>query len=376
MQSVFDRIVKLRNGAPFIIDRHNSNRYRFVVYENDGSKTAYYFSAPIYHHKSRKLVDLQFHRSEDGFCTAGSNADITISQNITLENAVGFCVLDLPQKPVLLSSREICCGSNTLMPTTNGIAMKCRINEREKVSLTATVSNPFLNVMANDKCLAFMQEQFTPFVVFSCIGSVDGTGNVIAPAQLEYQKLTDKKYQLTISSTSPQAQFVLLECNLYENKLFQDTTVESMHPASNNAFGSVGFIGHTSLCGEQWLYSRLDHTRMPELMDRCIHKAVLHIPKLNRNNTELCVFNVASRFCSFGSNWDNKIADSAWIADSVSNGRYQSLDLTTLLVDQRTGNLKRSEGFILKPKHRQAEFSAITTADSSFAPQILEIQFR
>ena len=44
MQSVLREIARLRNGTPIIIDYHNSNRYRLVVQENNGSKTAYYFS--------------------------------------------------------------------------------------------------------------------------------------------------------------------------------------------------------------------------------------------------------------------------------------------------------------------------------------------
>ena len=53
-------IVKLRKGFPIIIDYHNSNRYRFVAQENNESKTAYYFSTPIYSRKSRKLLDLRY----------------------------------------------------------------------------------------------------------------------------------------------------------------------------------------------------------------------------------------------------------------------------------------------------------------------------
>ena len=175
---------------------------------------------------------------------------------------------------------------------------------------------------------------------------------------------------------SPVAQHILLEANLYENKLFQDTTVESMNPSMNNAFGSVGFMGNSSTYGEQWLYSRLDYSLMPEIMDKRIQKAVLHMPKFNQSKVEFSAYKVATRFCSFGSNWDNKIAGDVPISDSSCNSGYQSLDFTSLLVDQQTKTITKSEGLILKPKIKGAGFSVIATGDSYLAPQIMEINFR
>ena len=64
MRSVLEEITKLRK-EPFIIDHHNSNRYRLVVQENDGSKTGYYFSTPIYNRKTRKLIEHRFQKNGD-----------------------------------------------------------------------------------------------------------------------------------------------------------------------------------------------------------------------------------------------------------------------------------------------------------------------
>ena len=293
-----------------------------------------------------------------------------------MENAEGSCSIELPQNCNLISSQEIRCGSMVLFPTTNGVAFKCALRTNEKATFTIEVGQPFLNVRANDKCFALMKERFKPFVVFSCVGSVDATGNVIAPAKIEYQKLSDKRYRITISSMSPLAQSVLFEANLYENKLFQDTTVESMNPSTNNAFGSVGFIGNSSAYGEQWLYSRLDYSRIPEIMDKRINKAVLHMPKFNQSKVEFSAYKVSARFCSFGSNWDNKIPGETPVSDSSSQSGYQSLDFTSLLVDGRTKTITKSEGLILKPKVKGSGFSAIATGDSYLAPQIMEINFR
>lgn len=376
MHSILGEITKLRNGEPVMIDYYNSNRYRLVVKENNGSKTAYYFSTPIYNQKTRKLVDVKFYQNGGAIYATGSNTNTTISGNVLMENAEGSCAIELPQKPIFVSEREVYCKNNVIMPTTNGIAIKYAVTNNDKISFIVEVGQPFLNIRANDKCFALLRERFRPFVVFSCIGCMDANGNVIAPAKMEYQKLTDKKYRLTVSATSPLARYILVEGNLYENKLYQDTTVESMNPSSNNAYGSSGFIGNTSMYGEQWLYSRLDYSKITDVMDKRIQKVVLHIPKLNRGTAELSAFRVKARFCSFGSNWNNKIAAGMPISESMENTGYQSLDITSLLVEPRTRTITKSEGLILKPKIKGSGFSVITTGDSYYAPQILAINFR
>lgn len=376
MQSVLGEISKLRRGSPIIIDYHNSNRYRLVVQESNGTKTAYYFSTPIYSRRTRKMIDVKFQSNGDAIFSTGSNTNITVSRNVLIENAEGSCSIELSQNCNLISSQKVRCGSMVLIPTTNGVAFKCALKTNEKATFTIEVGQPFLNVRANDRCFALMKERFRPFVVFSCIGTVDTSGNVIAPAKIEYQKLTDRRYRIAIFSTSPLAQSVLFEANLYENKLFQDTTVESMNPSTNNAFGSVGFIGNSSAYGEQWLYTRLDYSRIPEIMDKRIQKAVLHMPKLNQSKVEFSAYKVSARFCSFGSNWNNKIPGETPVSDSSSQNGYQSLDFTSLLIDGRTKTITKSEGLILKPKVKGSGFSVIATGDSYLAPQIMEINFR
>ncbi len=376
MQSVMNEITKLRKGTPMVIDYRNSNRYRLVVSENNGTKTAYYFTTPIYNRKSRKMIDLQFKSNGGAIFATGSNANITVSDKIRMENAEGSCVMELPQRSVMMTGKELHCGADSIFPTANGVAYKVNAKVMSQFSFTIELGQPFLNVRANDRCFALMKERFRPFVVFSAIGTMDATGNIIAPVRIEYQKLTDKKYRLTVSSTSPMGASVLFEANLYENKLFQDTTVESKNSSVNNAFGSIGFIGNTALYGEQWLYSRPDYSRMPEIMDKRVEKAVLHMPKFNHSTVEFSAFKVAARFCSFGSTWDNKIAGDAPISDSTSLSGYQSIDITSLLVDKRTRTIQRSEGLILKSKIKGSGFSVIATGDSYYAPQILEVNYR
>lgn len=375
MHSVLNEITRLRKGAPVAIDYRNSNRYRLVLSESNGTKTAYYFATPIYNRTSRKMIDLRFYSNGGTIFASGSNANITISDNVRMENADGSCIMTLPQKADFISDRELHCGADVIYPTSNGIAYKGVIKGKGSLTLDIEVDQPFLQVRCNDRCFALMKEKFRPLMVISCIGTLDFSGNVIAPARIEYQKLTDKKYRLTFIPTSPLGHSILFEANLYENKLFQDTTVESKNTSVNNAFGGIGFLGATKDYGEQWLYTRPDVSKMPELNDKKILRAILHLPRLNSSDIQLNIAKASARFCSFGSTWENKIAESTSLPNPQIAGRYIDLDLTKLITD-KYGRLTVSDGLILKVQKKDFGFSVIATADNYLFPQIFEINYR
>lgn len=376
MQSILEEIKKFHREKAMTIDLHNTNRYRLVFREADESRTAYYFSTPIYHQKNRKMVDLLFHNVNESVYAVGSNADISIHRTICMKNEEGTCAIELPQPLTSVSGKELCCGEDYIYLTTNGVAYKAHIQADGKAVFLVEVGSPFINIRANDRCIAFMAENFRPFAVFSCIGTLDSLGNVAAPAQIAYQKLTDRTYLLTVSPTGPVGKFVLFEGNLYEQKLFQDTTVESLNPDVNNAFGSTAYIGNTALYGDQWLYSRPDFSKMPELMDKHIRHAILHIPKHSKGSVVMSSFKVTARFCSFGSTWDNRIPGGNFVGDTVLADAYESLDLTALFMRSPMHTPLLSEGIILKSKIKGNGFSAVSTADSCYSPQILEIRYR
>ena len=375
MHSVLNEITRLRKGTPVVIDYRNSNRYRLVLSESNGTKTAYYFATPIYNRTSRKMIDLRFYSNGGTVFASGSNANITISDNVRMENADGSCIVNLPQKADFISDRELHCGADVIYPTSNGIAYKGVIKGKGSLTLDIEVDQPFLQVRCNDRCFALMKEKFRPLMVISCIGTLDFSGNVIAPARSEYQKLTDKKYRLTFIPASPLGHSILFEANLYENKLFQDTTVESKNTSVNNAFGGIGFLGATKDYGEQWLYTRPDVSKMPELNDKKILRAILHLPRLNSSDIQLNIAKASARFCSFGSTWENKIAESTSLPNPQIAGRYIDLDLTKLITD-KYGRLTVSDGLILKVQKKDFGFSVIATADNYLFPQIFEINYR
>ena len=371
MVSILQEITQLRNGRSVVVDRNNRNRYRIVTNEPDGTKTAYYFSVPIYNIITRKAVDLKFCKKDDSIQLVGSNANINISNLICMENSHGTCQISLNSQLTYASELEVRYGKTILRPTTNGVFFKTV----GPTTFTIQVASPFLKIQATEKYLAFMQNKYQPFVTVSCIGASNGSDEVTTPALIKYQILDECQCAVTVSPADPNNNCLMFEINLYEEKLVQDTTVESGNPRKNNVFGGTAFIGTTKCFGNQWLYSRFDFSKLSDLADRHIIQAVMHFPKYNQNKTILRAFNVLARFCSFGSNWDNKVATAGFISDSVYSHHYQNLDFTRLLADKSTGKLIQSEGIVLFSPF-VGNFSVISTGDSHYKPQILEINFK
>lgn len=375
MHSILSEIIKLRKGETPVIDYSNSNRHCLIALENNGTRTAYCFSVPIYNRKTRKIVDARFHKTSGGaFKANGSNAEITAEKAVYINNKDGSCKIELPGEAMFESGENVRYGIADVSPTLNGILIRATLAANQPYEITLSPSRPFMGVRANDRCFSLMKEEFKPFATASCMGAVDGAGRIIASCALNYQKNNDREYALTFTHSSPFGAALLFEINLHENKLFQDTTVESLHPEINNAFGGTAFIGNTVAYGEQWLYSRPDFSKIPELYDKQIQKAVLHIPSHGGSGT-LSALELRARFCSFGSNWENRVQETKGLTDAFSSNGYQSLDVTNLITDGARF-IKPSEGFILKPKAKACGFSAVSTGDSYFAPQILEANFR
>ena len=374
MLSILSEIKKLRGSdAPLSVDLSNTNRYRVVINETDRTKTAYYFSTPIYNNITKKTISMKFYESDDGINYIGSNAKIKISDNMRFENEGGSFSIALNEKAMMTNEQEILVGNNKIYPTLNGIAYLVDCSVEKGFSFVISTDSPYTDIRSNDKYFSLMKNKFEPFFTVSCIGTTNSKGEISAPAKIHYQKISHTQYILSVRPCTPLYNSVLLEINMYENKLFQDTTVESNNPCANNVFGSVAFIGNTNEYGEQWLYSRLDFSILSDLLNKKIQNATIHIPVLNKSNVILKAHKVSSRFCSFGSNWDNKIPIAEPITSSDISKDYQNIDITSLLTDEH-GMLKLSDGLILRTKIKNTGFTAISTGDSYYAPQILEVR--
>lgn len=376
MNSILEEISHLRGGDRFTPDLRNRNRYCVIAQEEDGSRTAYCFGVPIYNLQSRKLITFQFSTQDNYSTFVGSTASIHIADSAVFENAEGKCSVSLPGLVTSRTDKVIRCEHSEIYPTVNGLLFKTFCLPGHTVCIRVRPTNSFMNVRANDKYFSLMRATHRPYITVSTIGTADAQGHIVSPCTMNYQKISEDEYTVLLNSQSPYGNYVLYEINLQEEKLFQDTTVESQNPGVNNAFGSTAFIGDTALFGEQWLYSRPDFSRIAELYDRPIQKVMLYIPKHIRGQTELSAFRVSTRFCSFGSTWKNKISGGSIVAHSQTVGNYHSLDMSEFLLDTKTNYLRSTDGFILKTKVKGSGFSAIATGDSSYAPQILSVQYR
>ena len=163
--------------------------------------------------------------------------------------------------------------------------------------------------------------------------------------------------------------------NIQEQKLFQDTTVESKNPQSNNVFGGTAFIGYSNLYGEQWLYSRLTEFVMQDLFDRSIKNVMLYYRVWNPNGLSLIAVELSTRFCSFGSTWNNKKPGTQCICRSETFGNYQRINLTQMMVRNQRW-IVPFEGWILKSVIKNGGFCVTSTGDDYYAPLILEVTYQ
>ena len=367
---MLNEIKYLRGMQGFLIDRRNKNRYTVVVKEDFGY-TAYCFSTPIYNDSSKKLIHLGFEKSKAGYIFDGSNARMSICQNrCVLERKDGVVVMMLDRSPTIQGFNVAPTSNITVTPTLNGL--KFIVKEKSlKFLLKHSAKQEYIRF--NPSCFAIMREEYNPFLSISALYAENENGT-FAPVEIKYIHRGNKNYEIQLSHDIPNGQFSF-EVNLYEPKLFQDTTVESFHPDKNNVFGAVGFIGKTKQHGEQWLYSRPDFSKIPNLTSR-VDRVLLHIPVLNKSVENIDVYIPQKRFCSFGSTWNKAVEMSSKVTSSYNEGKYITIDVTSMFTNKSNRALTYNEGLILKKPKGKNNSIVISTGDCYSSPQILEVKFK
>lgn len=355
----------------YLIDQRNSNRYRVMVKESLGY-TAYCFSTPIYSAYTRSLICPMFEKTNGGYVFKGTNGSISIFQNrCVFENRDGKIVLILNETPMIGGSKGQKESKITVAPTLNGIRF--------------VVKGSFLNLLLkseirqedvrfNSNCFSVMSEKFKPFLSVAALYASDGK-DFFLPVEMRYQDKGNQTYEISLFHEINNGSFSF-EVNLYEAKLFQDTTVESKHPDVNNVYGAIAFIGKTKQFGNQWLYLRPDFSKISDLTSEQIEKVILHIPVLIGSSETVDVFVPERRFCSFGSTWNNKVNASIKLASAYNNDRYLSIDATNIFANSIEHTLTYNEGLILKKPNSKNNYIAISTGDCYSAPPILEIKIK
>lgn len=368
MGKIIDMVYKLRNGRPLYMD-YVRDRHSIIATEDNGEKTAYCFSIPIYNDNINQVLEPVFCKEEGIVHMGGSNAVVNIKQNISLRNRFGEAKIIYDSYYDYVSDKEVRFKEGKICPAFNGIQCiaECIGNQQHRFVLKTNYSEA--GIWANNKCISIMREHFTPLVSVSCIGALDTEERVIAPIKLEYKQIDEFSYEIAMSALSPYARYIKYEINMYEPKLFQDTTVESKDSQSNNVFGGTAFIGNTELYGEQWLYIRPDMGLLAELKYDSIYQVKLHLPIHRDEKVDIRAYMVSRRFCSFGSNWDNKVPVNSKGICPVNNNGFLSFDITEMFS-------RYSFGYIIKPEQRDGGFVCVSTGDNYVEPAVLEIRMR
>ena len=369
-KTMLDTIRQLRGTGNFKIDIQNSNRHCLLVQANQ-EKTAYCFSSPIYNSVSGRLVNFEFKKNEHEYIHLGTSSRVRINKNNCIfEDSNGKAYITFMEKLSIQVGHQSTLSDISLFPSLNGII--CIVRKRKIVFRLKTEAITH-SIRYHPTCFSVMRDKYKPFLSIASIFATDKIEE-ITPVEITYSKISNQEYEIELINNDEGIFY--FEINLYEPKLFQDTTVESLNPNQNNAYGAIAFIGKTNMFGEQWLYSRPDFSKVSDLASEKIEKVFWHIPILNGNTQNVDVYIPQKRFCSFGSTWNKKVNSSTKIASSNNTGRYLTIDVTTMFTSRIKNTLVNNEGLILRKPKEKNNFIAISTGDCYSAPQIMEIKFK
>lgn len=377
MNSILSEIKKIRQENELVLDLKNTNRHRVVVCNDDGTKSAYCFSAPIYNEKTLKAVDLKFNKSGNKITAMGSNMQMDITDKLQIKNRDGVCDILFNTPLFYNNEKSLLCGKNdTVYLTTNGIVYIADINEKNELKFEIETSKEYVNILENSGCFSLMKEKYIPYLIISCMGCLNEHEKVIAPSEIKCTRINKKRWSIRIKPCVADCNYLKFEINLYEQKIFQDTTVESFHPSKRNAFGNVAYIGNTDWFGKQWLYIRPELTRSIDLINKRTNYVLLRLPRLNDVKMPINAYRTMKRFCSFGSRWEKKVPASEYICDLLYEKDYVKLDITNLVLSEEKNKISMIDGIIIRADTADMNFVALATGDNYNTPPILEINYK
>lgn len=361
MINALEEIKYLREMSDFEIDTRNKNRYRIIVKEDDG-RTSYCFSTPIYNMRTRKLVNPKVMKNKDEYRVEGTNCTVVACKN--------QCVFESGKDVVkLIFENDIMSSDICFEATINGARFIVKGNH---IKLLVDASNIYHMVHSSKGNFSIMKEKFKPLLAISTLYSVSEDGKY-APVKVNWDKAGEGIYSVELQAEF-NADRIIFEANVYEVKLFQDTTVEERYPKDNNVYGAIGFIGNTEWFERQWLYIRPYFLNISELYSEYIDKVILHIPMFYKNTESIQVSTPMRRFCSFGSNWGNKMNITEKRCKFKFSERYLSVDVTDYFAPGSDHRLTANNGLIIKGSDILNEQVIVSTGDNYSAPMILEIK--
>ena len=344
---------------------------RTVISKNGTQTHTYYSSVPL-----KGATDpAKIGDKEDLYYYCGTNCIVQLKENkLYLLNSTGYICIEIGC--CLVNNRK---NNDTIQnevfdvcPTFNGALIRLKGINTQGIKCLITSNIPYAKTRKNDKYIALMKAPFSPYAVLSVLFAKTNEGKCY-PAIMDALETHPGGIKTFFSSPDRIAD-VYFEINMYESKVMQDTTVESFHPDQNNAFGSTAFIGSTPEFGEQWLYSKVNLSAIKENPESI--KAVnLLIPVFEGDINSLEGIELSSRFCSFRSNWNNKLLFKKHKAANIKqeNKTWISIALTEQIKNEMLIRKNESSGIILRQKGNFTFPVLLSTGDCFAFPQILEI---
>lgn len=351
------------------------DRYSIQASTKNNETRAFFFTTPICNESG--LVEKRFVKRDNKFIFKGSNGEITIvPEGVYLKNKACYVRIRWTKKQSFLLSEDATCLTSEeliISPTLNGISVVQVYDEVPLYFKFEAQSWCKGYPRMNSKCFAYMKEKFIPFVTVNGVYASTSDENGIAGVEMAMKKDSDLQYRLRMKSASANATKINWEINLYESKLIQDTTVESRRPNENNVYGNVAFLGHSLDHGVQYLYSRFDFDKIKVDPLKRMKRILLHVPYYIAGEQGFRVAAPFRRFCSFGSNWANKVPANGFGVSCWKEKERFVFDLTQYLLTSK-GKLKENNGIVLCPSKSNGT-SVLATADNYSKPQVIEIQY-
>lgn len=361
--------------------KETSKENRYLLERQSG--TTFYDTlcgVPLYS-KSGDAPSRRFFVDDNNTPTAlGTNCRIAIINNkLVFEGKQGAASVNLgnTEMPHRCIDGILCGGKAYIQATSNGAVFFCRCAPGEKTRINITTDIVNEAIRKNNKYVAFMQKPFRPSLTVAALYSISADGMHYRPLILESNTGNIYKQEICLYSSLNVEHINVFEINMYEPKLMQDTTVESATATQNNAYGATAFLGRTDEFGEQWLYLKANMRFLKHLNDKKLLSAKLHIPILGGGGEDLQAFMLPSRFCSFGSNWSNKLA---YVPDeiaekSISKANYVTFDITRAISEGISNKSKESAGILILNRSK-TDCALLATGDCYAFPQMMEIEYK
>lgn len=350
------------------------NRYGVSIQLDQGNRE-FYFSTPIYSGQSEIPVEGRFMPKGTQYILQGSNARIFITASgikfLTVLGSMRICWKEKQQFTLCDNGRLLRSEKMSIYPTLNGALVRQTI----KGSVTLFFESELCQggeIKSNSKFFSYMKEKYEPFFTLGAMYAESAGGRNFYGLTMMAKRENAEKVNIEMKSGHSDAARFVWEVNAYEPKLFQDTTVESRRPSENNVFGSVAYLGRSPEYGVQYLYSRLDLTKLSPESRKNVESVYLHIPYYMISGQPLRVFTPFKRFCSFGSKWNNKVAYEGARIEGHCQGGFVSFHLSPYFLNA-AGTLQETTGIMIR-QSTEEKFSVLATADNYFTPQILEIR--